>query len=77
MTEGTLFLVTFILYIAAALTYFASLFTRKDKLGRIGYGIVIGGLIIHTAALLLRTFESGHAPFTNMYESLSFLAWSG
>ncbi|MBU1475524.1 MAG: c-type cytochrome biogenesis protein CcsB [Acidobacteria bacterium] len=77
MTEGTLFLVTFILYIAAALTYFASLFTRKDKLGRIGYGIVIGGLIIHTAAMLLRTFESGHAPFTNMYESLSFLAWSG
>jgi len=34
------------------------------------------GLIIHTAALILRTIESGHAPFTNMYESLSFLAWS-
>jgi ABC-type transport system involved in cytochrome c biogenesis permease subunit len=26
--------------------------------------------------VILRTIESGHAPFTNMYESLSFLAWS-
>jgi cytochrome c-type biogenesis protein CcsB len=34
------------------------------------------GLISHTLALISRTIESGHAPFTNMYESLSFLSWA-
>jgi len=31
---------------------------------------------VHSIALIMRTIESGHAPFTNMYESLSFLGWS-
>jgi len=76
MTESTLFLITFILYILAAFFYFAYLFSRKETLAGIGYKFAIVGLIMHSVALVLRTIESGHAPFTNMYESLSFLAWS-
>ncbi len=41
-----------------------------------GFRLAFIGILIHTAALLWRTVESGHAPFTNMYESLSFLAWA-
>ena len=77
MNESTLFLIAFILYIAAAFFYFIYLFTKKKALAKQGYWSVAGGLVFHTAALILRIFESGHAPFTNMYESLSFLAWSG
>ncbi|MBN1223285.1 MAG: c-type cytochrome biogenesis protein CcsB [Candidatus Aminicenantes bacterium] len=76
MNESTLFLITFILYIICAFFYFAYLFLKKERLADIGYKAVAAGLIVHTAALALRTVESGHAPFTNMYESLSFLAWS-
>jgi cytochrome c-type biogenesis protein CcsB len=54
MNESTMFMITFIIYIAAAFFYFAFMF----------------------AALIWRTVESGHAPFTNMYESLSFMAWA-
>jgi len=74
--ESTLFLITFIIYALSAFFYFFFLFSKEKILATIGYAIAAFGLMIHTAALILRTVESGHAPFTNMYESLSFLAWS-
>jgi len=64
------------MYIHSAIAYFVYLFLKKEKAAKLAYGFAIFGLVIHTAALILRTIESGHAPFTNMYESLSFLAWS-
>jgi cytochrome c-type biogenesis protein CcsB len=76
MTESTLFLITLIIYALAALFYFIYLFSKKESFAKNGYILAFTGLIIHTGALILRTFESKHAPFTNMYESLSFLAWS-
>ena len=76
MNESTMFLAAFILYVLAAIFYFASQFSRKKNWAGPGFGLALVGLIAHTAALLIRTFKSGHAPFTNMYESLSFLAWA-
>jgi ABC-type transport system involved in cytochrome c biogenesis permease subunit len=76
MTESTLFTITFALYVGALLVYFASLFLRREKWTRNGLALAAAGLVFHTAALILRTVVSGHAPFTNMYESLSFLSWA-
>jgi cytochrome c-type biogenesis protein CcsB len=71
-----LFNISFILYIISAFFYFAFLFSKRDGTARTGLTFAIAGLVIHSIALVMRTVESGHAPFTNMYESLSFLAWS-
>lgn len=76
MNESILFLLAFVFYIMAAFFYFSFLFSKRERLAGTGWGITCVGLIVHTVALLVRTIESGHAPFTNMYESLSFLAWS-
>jgi cytochrome c-type biogenesis protein CcsB len=76
MNESLLFLAAFILYIISAFYYFSYLFTKRESLAMTGFAFASVGLLIHTMALILRTLESGHAPFTNMYESLSFLAWS-
>jgi cytochrome c-type biogenesis protein CcsB len=76
MSESTLFLLSFICYILSAFYYFSFFFLKKENVAKTGFGIAFIGLILHTLALILRTVESGHAPFTNMYESLSFLAWS-
>jgi len=76
MNESTIFLLTFIIYVLSALFYFSFQFSKKDKFAKTGYALAVAGLILHTAALIIRTIESKHAPFTNMYESLSFLAWS-
>jgi len=76
MTESSLFTAAFVLYVAALVVYFAGLFARRDKWANGGLILAVLGLCSHTAALILRTFSSGHAPFTNMYESLSFLSWA-
>jgi len=76
MNETTVFLVTFIIYIISAVFYFAYLFSKRNFLAGLGFKAALIGLITHTAAIILRTIESNHAPFTNMYESLSFLSWS-
>jgi cytochrome c-type biogenesis protein CcsB len=76
MTESTFFLLALILYALAAAFYFAYLYSKKENRARTGFVIALAGLLVHTLALVLRTVESGHAPFTNMYESLSFLAWA-
>ena len=76
MTEATLFTITFSLYILSALVSLASLFARKEKWAAAGLVLAAAGLVTHTGAMILRTVVSRHAPFTNMYESLSFLAWA-
>lgn len=76
MSETTFFLLAFIAYALGAFFYLGYLFSQKDSLAKTGSGLAVAGLGFHTLALILRTLESGHAPFTNMYESLSFLAWS-
>jgi len=76
MSESTFFLLALAAYFLAALSYFAFLYSRKQGLASAGFRLALAGLFIHTLALVMRTVRSGHAPFTNMYESLSFLAWA-
>jgi cytochrome c-type biogenesis protein CcsB len=76
MNESTIFALAFLIYIVAAFFYFWYLFGKRESAARFGYRAGLVGLAAHTLALILRTIESGHAPFTNMYESLSFLGWS-
>ena len=37
---------------------------------------LVVGLIFHTIALAIRTYDSGHAPMMAMYETLLFYSWS-
>ncbi len=76
MTESMFFTAAFTVYFVAALFYLVFLFGKKARRARAGFAAAVAGLAVHTVALVLRTFQSGHAPFTNMYESLSFLAWA-
>jgi cytochrome c-type biogenesis protein CcsB len=76
MSESTLFFIALILYALAALLYFSYQFSGKEKFAKLGYFFALSGLLFHSAALIVRTVKSGHAPFTNMYESLSFLSWA-
>jgi cytochrome c-type biogenesis protein CcsB len=76
MTESTLFTIAFVSYALSLLVYFAALFARRDRWAGGGLVLAVIGFAVHTAALVLRTVSSGHAPFTNMFESLSFLSWA-
>jgi len=58
---------------------FVNIFRQKimgDKV-RIAYMALIGfGFLIHTAGLALRWYISGHAPWSNGYESMVYVAWA-
>jgi cytochrome c-type biogenesis protein CcsB len=79
--NGSLILsiVTFI-YGAAGFLYISAWIFRKQILGKIATWIALVGLIGNTTGILMRWVESyqlgiGHAPFSNLYESLVFFAW--
>ncbi len=57
------------------------LFRGRGIVGRIATGITLLFFLVQTAGIGLRWYESyqlgiGHAPLTNMYESLVFFAWT-
>ena len=78
-SSSILSIITFV-YGFAAFLYIASLVFKKEILGKIGSVVAITGLFAHTIGIIMRWVESyelgfGHAPFSNMYESLIFFSW--
>jgi len=72
--------VTFI-YFGSAIFYIFKMVTGKEFWGSLASIIAFIGLIVQTVGLILRWFESykmgiGHAPLSNLYESLIFFSWT-
>ena len=72
-------IVTFV-YGLAGFLYICAWIFRKSILGRVATWVALVGLIGNTAGILMRWVGSyqlgiGHAPFSNLYESLVFFAW--
>lgn len=40
------------------------------------YGIIFLGFLVHTAGLVVRWYISGHAPWSNGFESVVYVAWA-
>jgi len=73
-------LITFA-YFGAALAYLCLLIFKKQVFGALGFWVTLITALVHTVAIILRWLESyqmglGHAPFSNLYESLVFFAWT-
>ncbi|KAA3631463.1 MAG: c-type cytochrome biogenesis protein CcsB, partial [Bacteroidetes bacterium] len=50
---------------------------RKLKIPiAIGFAIILLSFLAHTAGLGIRWYISGHAPWSNAYESLVYIAWA-
>jgi len=81
MNSATLFNITTIFYMASTLAFFGYLAGRNSKVGLAGSALAWTGFAIQTVATGLRWKESynmgmGHAPLSNLYESVVFFAWS-
>lgn len=64
------------LYLLGAFAYLGYIVLLKGPLSKTGTACVALGFASHTLALLTRYVEAGHTPVTNLYESLSFFAWT-
>ena len=79
MTSSNLLSITTFIYGAAAFFYLAHLIFKKQILGRLGTWTALIGVAGNIAGIIMRWVESyrmgiGHAPLSNMYESLVFFA---
>jgi len=78
-SANILSIVTFV-YGLAALLYSASWIFHKTNLGKLATWTTIIGLTGNTMGIIIRWIESyklniGHAPLSNMYESIIFFSW--
>jgi len=80
INSSQLFGITTLCYLFSSVFYIGLLVFKNKKVGTVGLILAVIGVLVQTAALGLRWKESydigiGHAPLTNMYESLVFFAW--
>jgi cytochrome c-type biogenesis protein CcsB len=83
MSSTQLFNIVTIAYFASMVLFIVYLATRSKGVSLVAGIAAYGGLLAHTAAIGLRWYESyqipggvGHAPLSNLYESVVFFAWT-
>ncbi|MBC8317346.1 MAG: c-type cytochrome biogenesis protein CcsB [Desulfobulbaceae bacterium] len=81
MTSSQLLGISTLGYLLASAVYIATFIFKTKKSGIIGTFIILLTFVIQTVGIGLRWYESyemgyGHAPMSNMYESLVFFSWS-
>ena len=79
MNSSVLLSITTFTYGLATFFYFAFLTFKKPLLGRLATWTALTGVSVNAAGIILRWVESyrlgiGHAPLSNMYESLVFFS---
>ena len=81
MTSSLLFNITTFAYLISMLAFFAFLASRAKVVGTVAMLVAYGGLLAQSLAIALRWKESydlgiGHAPLSNLYESVVFFTWT-
>ncbi len=81
MNSSMLLSIATFVYAFASVLYIGSWTFKKDVMAKMGFFVLITGFSCNTAGIILRWIESyqmgyGHAPFSNMYESLVFFSWT-
>jgi len=81
MSSSLLLSITTFLYGAAACAYIGGWIFKKNYLTHSGTYVTIAAIVLNTTGIILRWIESyemgiGHAPLSNLYESLVFFSWT-
>jgi cytochrome c-type biogenesis protein CcsB len=70
------FKITLGLYFLATLAYLICLYKQKPILTRMAPSLLAAGFLTHSLELFSQYLALGHAPVTNLPQSLSFLSWT-
>lgn len=81
MTSSLLFNITTILFLVSTILFFVFITSRNSSIGLGASLTAFIGWGVETVAIILRWKESydmghGHAPLSNLYESVVFFAWT-
>src|SRR5574341_1444873 len=64
------------LYLVGTAFFLAYLLRRSEALSKVALGLTAVGFLSHTAALVARMLQAGHARFTSFDEARSFFSWA-
>lgn len=81
MSDALILSYVLFLYFFSFLAYLLMMVMGREIFGRVATWITLIGMIGHTGAMIYRWIESyrlgiGHAPLSNLYESLIFFPWA-
>jgi cytochrome c-type biogenesis protein CcsB len=81
MSSSMLFNITMVSYMVSTCIFFAFLASRSKVVGIAGTYTALFGFLVQTAAIGMRWKESyeqghGHAPLSNLFESVVFFSWT-
>ena len=81
MTSSLLFNITTLAYMISMLIFFGFIASKNKTVGMVASSVAYFGFIVQTVAIALRWKESytmgvGHAPLSNLYESVVFFSWT-
>lgn len=76
MTPDTLFLATLVLYVLSAGLFHVRLLLRRARSAGPAHVAAGLGFITHSAAIVGRAAALGHAPYVNLREAVSTVAWT-
>jgi cytochrome c-type biogenesis protein CcsB len=81
MSSSMLFNVTMVAYMVSTCIFFAFLASRNKLVGLAGTYTALFGFVVQTAAIGMRWKDSydqghGHAPLSNLFESVVFFSWT-
>ncbi len=69
------FTFSFVFYLVVALLYLGHWLSGKKWLGQLATSMAYVTLLSTSMILITRASESGHAPFSNLYESMVLFVW--
>lgn len=72
--NALLFYTTLGLYAGATVAYLVYLVKPQQALGRAAQWLISCGFLLHCTFTVVRYFQAGHTPITNLHESLSFFS---
>jgi len=81
MNSSIILSVTTYIYALAAFLYIFSWVFKKPSASKAALWVTVAGIVANSAGIIARWVESynmgiGHAPFSNLYESLIFFSWT-
>src|SRR5690554_641229 len=71
-----LYKVALLMYALATLMSLVAVVRNRGNEGRRARLLLLVAFSVHTVTLVVRYFEAGYTPVTNLHESLSFFAWA-
>ena len=67
--------IIFWIYLAAACCYIFYMGIKKEGLGHLAFALTVIGWLLNTVVLVVRWYETGRAPYANLYETMVLLSW--